>query len=157
MRRQSTLEARESDPHSAEVAPSPAARWFPASHFLTSASASCQLCHLRPLRVPRLVVPVSDASSFLSALMGNVSTSRRGTRARSLTWYDLGIDASARSRRVRTRRLTVRRAVYLHSSLIEEEEVSRFSFLFHYDKIKPSHTGMNPDYITCLFTPCSPP
>lgn len=52
-------------------------------NFLTSASASCQLCGRAPLLVPRVVVAVSVSSSFPDALMGNVRTSRRGSCTRS--------------------------------------------------------------------------
>lgn len=162
------MEARESDPHSAVVASSPAARCLLAprrehSNFLTSASASCQLCGLAPLHVPRLIVAVSVCSSFPDALMGNVSTSRCGS-VRAFRSYDSGSDASAVGRLVTTHRVTWRTAVYQHSSLIKEEEVRRVllsseCFHFHNDKENEpsllSHTGLHHHYcflhFFCLF------
>lgn len=83
------MESRESDPHSA-------LQWLHpqqldgylrlvrnTENFLTSASASCQLCSRAPLLVPRVVVAVSVSSSFPDALMGNVRTSRHGSCTRS--------------------------------------------------------------------------
>lgn len=107
LRKDSAAEARESDPYSVVVASSPAARWLLVprrehSNFLTSASASCQLCGLAPLRVPRLIVAVSVGSSFPDALMGNVSTSRRGacTRSDHMTWEVMPLPWAVLSRHI---------------------------------------------------------
>ncbi len=143
LRKDSAAEARESDPHSAVVASSPAARWLLAprrehSNFLTSASASCQLSGLAPC-------PTSHCRCQCRLVFSRCFDGKcqhlSPWSVRAFRSYDLGSDASAVGRLVTTHWVTRRTAVYQHSSLIKEEGVRRVllaskCFHFHDDKIK---------------------
>lgn len=146
-RRESTVESRESDPHSEAVASSPAARWLLAPCKEHRKLPDLSLCFLPALRSCSASCPTCRCRCQCQL----VFSQRFDRKCQDLSpWivhafrsYDCRRDASAMGRLVRTHRVTRRTAVYQHSSLIKEAEARRIflaSKCFHFYNDKAKHS-----------------
>lgn len=123
-RRESTVESRESDPHSAAAAAasSPAARWLLAPRRKRSKLPDLGRCFLPALRSCPTCRRRCQCQLVSSRCFDGKCQHLLPRIVHTFRSYDWGSDASATGRLVRTHRVTRRAAAYQHSSLMKEAE-----------------------------------